>query len=386
MPTMTKDEEEQSRQMMPNNAYTSGGGDPMRTGNASPSPLTPNQQYYQTKMGGLVDQYQNASGMPAKAGTVLNMLGTTVAAGGAGIADSVKQNTGEFWNALTSNPTQQPTQSTALPSPTNMAQGNNTTQQNTISDLAKQSNESYNLIGQQAPANQLGTGNGFAPASPLQRQPSPAPQPAPLVSYGAMGAFTDTNASLRDQLAARNTPEALAYDIAMRNRVRTDNGLAPIDSPFAPIQVKNGADLGDMISLANFNRQGQQDVAQQRQKIYESLTGQFKESPEDMQVINAAMSNGATSEELLAIGSQPDTESRKDGLNKLLKAMQQEQGRKQERPADQNTGEQAAQDSLARSEAERRRQVAQLEQDRRRMIAARDNQKRRLVQYGGLVA
>lgn len=71
----------------------------------------------------------------------------------------------------------------------------------------------------------------------------------------------DSNALIGSQLVAKNQPENLAYDLAMRNRHRADNGKAPIESPFDKQAI--GTDTKDWLGIAKYRQEDQQFAANQ---------------------------------------------------------------------------------------------------------------------------
>lgn len=78
---------------------------------------------------------------------------------------------------------------------------------------------------------------------------------------GQVWTAADSDALIQSQIAAKNRPENLAYDLAMRNRQRADNGQAPIESPFDKQAI--GTDTKDWLGIAKYRQEDQQFAANQ---------------------------------------------------------------------------------------------------------------------------
>ena len=269
------------------------------------SPLTPNQQYYQDKMGGLVDQYQNAKGIPATAGTALNMVGTTLAAGASGIADATAKGAGDFWSALTSNPAQQagpsetpPALKPQVPPPavplatqpaTAPAQAGWQQFDQRFGGITTPQDGGYLLNGKNV------TQPATVMSAPLGATPAAArPAGSPLTPTPASG----PNAQLEQQ----------AMDFARKNEWRVDKGYAPLDSPFGKIAV---GDTKDTLGQAKLMQDQQQFVATQEESVRANLLKGFNEANPDDASLTQAYGMGVPAQGLATLASMPPEERTK---------------------------------------------------------------------------
>ena len=294
------------------------------------SPLTPNELQARSKMGGLVEQYQNADSGLAKVGTGLNMMGTTLAAGARGladgsivgkVADAVGQGASAFWNSATSNPTESlgppsPAQPTGLsqvppalkpqaPPPaaplatqpaTAPAQAGWQQFDQRFGGITTPQDGGYLLNGKNV------TQPATVMSAPLGATPAAArPAGSPLTPTPASG----PNAQLEQQ----------AMDFARKNEWRVDKGYAPLESPFDKIAVGN---TKDTLGQAKLMQDQQQFVATQEESVRANLLKGFNEANPDDASLTQAYGMGVPAQGLATLASMPP-EARTKAITDLQK-------------------------------------------------------------------
>lgn len=173
---------------------------------------------------------------------------------------------------------------------------------------------------------------------------------------GAIWTTADSNNLIQQQMAANNTPEAQAYDIAMRNRVRADNGQAPIESPFD--KQAQGINSKEQLAMAKLLQDQQQFSETQdnkmRDEIYKGAVAAFGND----ETINSAYGDKRIStQQFGAISSIADPQKRTEALQRMQDAAEKVKAERKKQEEEDKGRRLSAQ---ARSDARRKNTMANL--------------------------
>jgi len=136
---------------------------------------------------------------------------------------------------------------------------------------------------------------------------------------GGIWTTADSNNMIQQQMAANDTPEAQAWDIAMRNRVRADNGKAPIESPFD--KQTQGINSKEQLAMAKLLQDQQQFSATQDNKMRDEIYKGAVAAYGNDETINSAYSDKRIStQQFGAISSIEDPQKRAEAFQRTQDA------------------------------------------------------------------